>query len=84
MRNINSHTSLDQPEDQVEINRLIAILGSKNGNGRWLAMSTLIKLRETAVVNLLAAYRKRDPSPAARAEAQSVLKLIGEMSEDEG
>ena len=54
MGNIYSHTSLDQPKDQVETTKLIAILGDENGNGYWLAVSTLIKLGGTAVANLLA------------------------------
>ena len=35
--------SLDQPKDQVETTKLIAILGEGNGNGRCQLVGSLLK-----------------------------------------
>lgn len=75
--------ALAQPKNQVELTELIAALGDENDNIRWLAGSALTKLGGLPVIRLLAAYLQTNPGAMAPAEVLRVLKLIGEMSEDD-
>jgi len=75
--------ALGQPKNQLELTELIAALGDENGQIRWLAGASLVKVGGTAVVGLLAAYLGTEPGAAAQAEARKVLEMIAETAEDD-
>ncbi|MBP6472235.1 MAG: HEAT repeat domain-containing protein, partial [Chloroflexi bacterium] len=75
--------ALGQPKNQMELTELIAALGDENGQIRWLAGASLVKVGGTAVVRLLAAYLGTGPDEVAQSEARKVLGMIAETDEDE-
>jgi hypothetical protein len=75
--------ALGQPKNQLELTELIAALGDENGQIRWLAGASLVRVGGLVVVRLLAAYLQTEPGAVGREEALKALALIGETSDDE-
>ena len=75
--------ALGQPKNGAELAELAAALGDEDGNIRWLAGSSLVRLRGPAVVATLAAYLETGLGEPAQAEAIKVLGLIADTAEEE-
>ena len=75
--------ALGQPKNSAELGELAAALGDDDSNIRWLAGSSLVRLRGHAVVQTLAAFLNANPGQPAQAEALKVLSLIADTGEDE-
>jgi hypothetical protein len=75
---------LGQPKNQAELQALVGALADEDSNIRWLAGSSLVRIRGLAVVNMLAAFLQSDPGDTACREAVKVLGLIADTDEDEG
>ena len=75
--------ALGQPRNSREFGEFAAVLGDDDRNIRWLAGSSLVRLRGNAVVQTLAAFLNTNPGQPVQAEAIKVLSLIAETDEDE-
>lgn len=73
--------ALGNSQKQGEVAELVAALGDENGNIRWLAGSSLVRLRGRGVRELLIAYLATEPGEPGESEARRVLELIEEVSE---
>ena len=75
--------ALGQSKNSAEFGELATALGDEDSNIRWLAGSSLVRLRGHAVVQTLAAFLDTNPGDPAQEEAIKVLSLIAETDEDE-
>jgi hypothetical protein len=73
--------ALGSSEKQGEVVELVVALGDENANIRWLAGSSLVRLRGQGVKALLFAYLATDPGEPDQSEGRRILDLIEEVSE---
>ena len=76
--------ALAQPKSTADLQTLVAALGDEDESIRWLAGSSLSRLPAVTLLPVLRAFIRQLLTPTTQNEVRRVLRLLGDLSDDEG